>query len=71
MKKKVIKTIFSADRTRRVDVFERDDGTFGFEELEFGEQEQSWFPCGRYSEARTSSAEESLNEARGRIQWLT
>lgn len=68
---KVVESIFSADRTRRVDVYEREDGTFGFEELRFGEEERAWHPCGRHAASFTASAAEALGEARGRVRWLS
>jgi hypothetical protein len=44
------KTFVKSDGTRRVDIFEREDKkTFGFEELEFGPEENSWYPVGRHS----------------------
>ena len=70
MNGQIVESIFNADRTRRVDIFERADGTFGFEELKFGEEEQGWFPSGCYTVSFTGSVGDALREARGRVRWL-
>lgn len=45
-----IKEIFvRADGARKVEIFQREDQTFGFAELEFGSDENSWYPVGKYS----------------------
>lgn len=73
MVKNVIKKIASEDRTRRVIVFQRTDGTFGFEAQHWSndEKEQCWLPAGKYSAARTESAESALREALQRVDWLS
>ena len=65
-----VATFTRPDGQRRVEVFERSDGTFGFEEWQFGAEEQAWFPCGLYSRAFLDSAEAALREARARVRWL-
>lgn len=70
MSSRIIETITRSDGLRRVEVFERADGTFGFEEWQFGAEEQAWFPCGLYSRAFLDSAEAALREARARVRWL-
>jgi hypothetical protein len=47
------KTSLKSDGTRKVEVFQRADNTFGFEELEFGQEEKAWFPVGKYSSKPT------------------
>ena len=42
------KTLVNSDGTQKVEVFQRVDHTFGFEELKFGQEEQAWFPIGKY-----------------------
>ena len=64
------RTFVKSDRTRRVDIFQREDKTFGFEELEFGREENSWYPVGRYSLAIINSFENAIREARSRVRWL-
>jgi hypothetical protein len=69
MGRNVVQTIWNADKTRRVDIFQRAAGSFGFEELHYGSDEQSWFPFGRYSESFNVTAEAAVREARARVSW--
>lgn len=64
-------TFLKSDGTRKVEVFQRTDNTFGFEELKFGEQEKAWFPVGKYSFAFIDSLESAVKEAKGRVAWLS
>ena len=64
------KTFVKPDGTRRVDIFQRDDKTFGFEEFEFGVEENSWYPKGRYSVAIIDTFENAIREAKSRVRWL-
>ncbi len=70
MSRRVVRTIWNANRTRRVDVFQREKGQFGFEEFTYGIEEQSWFPYGRRSESFTYSSEAAIREARERVGWV-
>jgi hypothetical protein len=65
------KTFLNSDGTRKVEVFQRHDSTFGFEELKFGQEEQAWFPVGKYSIAIVDSLEHAIKEAKGRVAWLS
>lgn len=65
------KTFLNSDRTRKVEVSQRADNTFGFEELKFGQEEQAWFPVGKYSIAIIDSLDHAINEAKGRVAWLS
>jgi len=67
----VVATVFNADMTRQVEVFQRRDGSFGFEELRFSEPERSWIVSGCYSNSFTDSTESALREARERVLWLS
>ena len=69
----VIKTIVSQDQAKRVIIFQRTDGTFGFEAQHWSddEREQCWLPEGKYSATRTESAESALREALHRVYWLS
>ena len=67
MSGKVVQTIWNADKTQRVDIFQRTDGSFGFEESHYGVDEQSWVSCGRYSESFTDTSEAAIREARARV----
>ena len=66
-----VKTIGHPDGRRRVDIYQRPNGTFGFEELEYGVEEQAWYPVGRYSYAVIDTQERAESEARSRVAWLS
>jgi hypothetical protein len=70
MGKNVVRTIWNADKTQRVDIFQREDGTFGFEELHYAIDGQAWCPHGRYSESFTETSEAAIFEASSRVQWV-
>ena len=67
----ILQTLYSPDRGRRVHIFRRRNGTFGYEEefLDIDEYGNSWIPL---SSQLTifDSAETALREAGGRIAWL-
>jgi hypothetical protein len=67
----VRKTFTNLDGSRKAEIFERADGTFGFEELAFGDDEGAWFPVGKYSTAIVDSLDHAISEAIGRIGWLS
>jgi hypothetical protein len=69
--RKQINVLYHDEQTRKVVIFQREDGNYGFEEFRFGVKEQAWFPVGRYSEAFVESSESALREARARITWLS
>jgi hypothetical protein len=68
--RKVERTFWNKDGTRKVEIYRRPDGTFGFEELKYGQEEQSWFPVGMYSFAVVDSLEHAIKEAESRVSWL-
>jgi hypothetical protein len=63
------KSIYDEPHERRVIIFRRDGGSFGFEDQHYCD-EQCWIPTGRYSESFCDSAEGAENEARSRVRWL-
>jgi hypothetical protein len=65
-----VKTLFSPDRFKKVRLFRRGDGTFGFEEWHFHAEENSWALFGQYSVSHCDSPERAEAEARGRVGWL-
>ncbi len=66
-----IKKIFvRADGARKVEIFQRENETFGFRKLKFGSDENSWYPVGKYSFAIIDSVDNAVGEAKGRIRWL-
>jgi hypothetical protein len=74
----VVKSIVSADGQRRVDIFKRDDGFFGFVELKHYQCEECdtcsspsyWAPAGPPFESITETLEIAEREARSTIAWL-
>jgi hypothetical protein len=72
MTHKVVDTLYDGPRKRRVLIFQRDDGTFGFEEEYFSDlpHESAWIPVTSRRATRVSSAAEAAQEARTRVSWL-
>ena len=46
----IIRSISDASGKRRVDIYQRPDGTFGFEECHYDDEHEMWHPFGRYSQ---------------------
>jgi hypothetical protein len=67
---RVVKTLDDPGGGRRVEIYQRVNGTFGFEEWTFGVDENAWYPSGRYSYAVIDTLEKAEQEARCRIAWL-
>jgi hypothetical protein len=67
----VRKTFTNIDGSRKAEIFERPDGTFGFEELAVGRDEDAWFTVGKYSIAIVDSLDDAIAEEKGRIAWLS
>ena len=70
--KKVVKSIPDLSGMRRVDIIEREDGTFGFVELYFSEHpdEQSWIPTHHQMTTFSDTAAAAEREPRARVDWL-
>lgn len=70
--KDIVKELLSPDGTRKVQIFQRSDGSFGFKSFRFSDDplELCWIPHGRYSECFAPTAEAAEREARGRVDWL-
>lgn len=66
----VVEVIYSPRRNSKIEIFRRENGTYGFAELRFAGEEKCWIPFGRYSEAVVDSVETAIREARGRVSWL-
>lgn len=59
----------AADRC--VDVFVREDGSFGFEEYRRdAEDQKGWFSLQRYSQRIFATQEHALESARVAVAWL-
>ena len=55
-----------------VDVFARDDGTFGFEEYRRDfEDMKGWFPLHRYSNQVFVTDRDALAHARATVAWMS
>lgn len=70
----VVRTIYSRDRLRRVEIFQRDDGSFGFKEDRFSDDpfERCWIDFAvRHSESFCPSEAIALREVIGRVDWLS
>jgi hypothetical protein len=71
MSNKVLASFEDQFGSRCVDIFIRENGTFGFEEFR-GESDGScrWQPLGRHAHLSFASGEEALLEAKRRVVWL-
>ena len=73
MIEEVVSTIYSRDRHRRVEVFRRDDESFGFKEDALSDEpfEHCWIDYAvRHSESFCPSEQIVLREVIGRVGWL-
>ena len=70
--KQVTKELLAFDGKRKVEIFRREDGSYGFEVLRFSDAptELSWIPYGRFSECFVPDEQTAESEARGRVDWL-
>jgi hypothetical protein len=70
--RRIVKEIVAIDGKRKVRIFRRRNGTFGFEALLFSDRplEMSWVPDGRFSECVAQDEGIAEREARGRVDWL-
>lgn len=67
----VLSSIETPEGDRCVDMFERENGTFGFEEWRRDPESLSgWFAIGHYGDGIFETAEAALAEARTRVAWL-
>ena len=72
MSQRVVKTIYSADRQRKVEIVERRDGAFTFDVWQFSHEprEMCWLLFGHKGFTLTDTAERAETEARSRFGWL-
>ncbi len=68
----VVNELVARHGKRKVQIFRREDGSFGFEALRFSDdpQELCWIPDGRFSECFAEDEQTAEFEARGRVDWL-
>jgi len=68
---KVLTSLENSAGDHCVDIFVRDDGTFGFEEYRRDpEDERGWFSLHRYSYQVFATAEDALAQAKSRVAWM-
>jgi hypothetical protein len=68
---KVLQSIHNQEADRCVDIFVRDDGSFGFEEYRRDHEDGGrWYPLQRYSRQVFDSAEHAVARARSAVAWL-
>jgi hypothetical protein len=68
----IVQTVYSRDRKNRIHIVRRSNGTCGYEEEYFSEDEYEmcWIPVGQRPFCVCDSPETALREARGRVIWL-
>jgi hypothetical protein len=71
MKPLVVESIDAPDGARCVDIFQRADGSFGFEEYRRDiEDQRGWFAIGGHAARRFDSAPAARREAATRVTWF-
>ena len=71
MRHKVLTSLENAFGDRCVDVFERADGTFGFEECRRDPEEGGrWHSLHKYSGRIFASRDAALETAKASVEWL-
>jgi hypothetical protein len=67
----VLSSIETPEGDRCVDIFERENGTFGFEEWRRDPESASgWFAIGFHADKVFESQDAALADARVRVTWL-
>jgi hypothetical protein len=67
----IVKTIHDPRNKRKVQVFRREDGTFGFEEWKWLPEENCWSPLPKQITSVIDTLEHALKEAKERIPWIS
>jgi hypothetical protein len=72
MSRRTITTIYDDAKKRRIVVYERDDGGFGFHEDYFSEvpSEMAWLPLPTGYGCICDTLEILMREMRGRVAWI-
>ena len=71
MPNQVLESINNASGDHCVDIFEREDGSFGFEEFRRDHEDlRGWFSLRRYSTQAFATFDAALRQARSSIAWL-
>lgn len=65
-------SIESDDGSVCVDIFQRDDNTFGFEKFrKDAEDLKGWFPIGEYSSVVFSNKTDAVIAASKKVEWFS
>jgi hypothetical protein len=68
---RVVKSFENEASDRCVDIFQRHDGSFGFEECRRDQEDATqWFPLDKYSRLVFATEAAALAEATARVVWL-
>lgn len=71
MKPLVVESVNAPDGARCVDIFRRDDGSYGFEEYRRDTEDQrGWFAIGGHAGLSFASVIEARRAAVARVTWL-
>jgi hypothetical protein len=65
-----LRWIVRSDQKRKVQLVQRSDGTFGFQEWQFFQEESSWGTTKIGAGSRCATLEDAIREAKGRTDWL-
>ena len=70
--RRVERELMAADGRHKVEIFRRENGTYGFAALRWSDEplERCWVPFGRYSECFALDADSAVVEAKSRVEWL-
>ena len=71
MGNKVIASLENAHGDFCVDIFAREDGSFGFEEYRRDPEDGRWRSLNRYSGLVFGSENDAAAKARSQVSWLT
>jgi len=66
----IVRTFTNPAKTRKLNIFRRDNGSYGFEDMKYGEEESAWSPVGRYSVAVFDTEEMAIRESKSRVSWV-
>lgn len=71
MAARVVSSINSPEGDHCVDIFEREDRTFGFEEYRRDPEDmRGWFPLHRYSTQVFATERDALAQAKATVAWM-
>ena len=67
----VLQSLENFEHDRCVDVFRRDDGSYGFESFRRDpESKGGWFPVGGFADEVFGTGDAALQSARRRVAWF-